>query len=89
MWKLISWLWPELPHVGRPCVYWCYACERHGLQERVKFTADYESKVLALEQAIRERDAWKSLADIYGATVAEWRPIVERAERNGLCMDIK
>lgn len=33
------------------CVSWCYACERIGLQERVKFTADYESLKGKLQSA--------------------------------------
>lgn len=32
------------------CLDGCYACERRGLQERIRFTAPYESLVLALTQ---------------------------------------
>ena len=37
---------PQLEHAKKEngrCESWCYACERAGIQERIKFTEDYES----------------------------------------------
>jgi hypothetical protein len=35
------------------CLPECYACERHGLQERVRFTADYEALKLHSSQMVK------------------------------------
>lgn len=56
----------ELEHAkdekGR-CRPWCYACERKGLQERIRFTEDYETlqSRLAATDAPREKQGWQPI----------------------------
>lgn len=55
--------------------------DRLTLRALLPLLADHlAAQAKALKEALEERNVEKKRADIYGDVVAEWRPIVERAE---------
>lgn len=75
--------------VGKDCAADCYACERAGLQERVKFTADYESlrerlsgetpPPAPLVEVVREwQAAWRGMEKGKAMDVDYMVPLVDR-----------